>query len=92
MHDLRHTYGTRQVKMGTDIYRLKYLMGHGTLKMTERYAHIDTGMVTQAAERMDDFYKIEGQKKSDTKLIQFPKKATSIETLKTVKKQHHGSA
>ncbi len=91
MHDLRHTYGTRQVAMGTDIYRLKYLMGHRTLTMTERYAHVNTDMVTRAAEAMDNFYTASSEK-SDTILTQSAVKKTNIKRLKTLKKQHNGSA
>lgn len=38
-HDLRHTFATRLVQNGVDIYRVKELMGHTSVKTTERYAH-----------------------------------------------------
>ncbi|MEJ2183793.1 MAG: site-specific integrase [Nitrospirota bacterium] len=38
-HDLRHTFATRLVQNGVDIYRVKELMGHMSVKTTERYAH-----------------------------------------------------
>lgn len=69
IHDLRHTFGTRQVMMGTDIYRLKFLMGHKTLKMTERYAHHDAHSLKQAGTAMDNFY-TKFSKQKDTKKIQ----------------------
>ena len=38
-HDLRHTFATRLVQNGVDIYKVKALLGHKTITMTMRYAH-----------------------------------------------------
>jgi integrase len=38
-HDLRHTFGTWLVNQGADIKTVQELMGHKTLKSTERYIH-----------------------------------------------------
>ena len=38
-HDLRHTFATRMVQAGVDIYRVKELLGHKSITMTMRYAH-----------------------------------------------------
>ncbi|HMQ11003.1 MAG TPA: tyrosine-type recombinase/integrase [Oligoflexia bacterium] len=40
-HDLRHTFASHWMMKGGDIYKLKDLLGHSTVKMTERYAHLD---------------------------------------------------
>ena len=39
-HTLRHTYASWLVQAGVDLYRVQKLMGHKSIKMTERYAHL----------------------------------------------------
>lgn len=38
-HDLRHTFATRLVQAGIDIYKVQRLLGHKSPIMTQRYAH-----------------------------------------------------
>ncbi len=40
IHTLRHTFASWLVQMGTPLYTVSKLMGHRSLKMTERYAHL----------------------------------------------------
>ena len=49
-HDLRHDYASQLVMKGVDIYTVKEMMGHSTLDMTERYAHLDPKRLAEAAE------------------------------------------
>ena len=40
-HDLRHTFATRLASSGeVDIYTIQKLLGHKTIAMTQRYAHL----------------------------------------------------
>jgi len=39
-HTLRHTYASWLVQNGVDLYTVQKLMGHSTIAMTERYAHL----------------------------------------------------
>lgn len=38
-HDLRHTFATRLVQAGIDLYKVQRLLGHKSPIMTQRYAH-----------------------------------------------------
>lgn len=40
LHTLRHTCASRLVQRGVDLYKVKTWMGHSTIRMTERYAHL----------------------------------------------------
>ena len=39
-HDLRHTFASSFVLLGGDLLILKKILGHCSLKMVERYAHL----------------------------------------------------
>ncbi len=52
-HDLRHTYASQMVMNGIDITTVKDLLGHKSLKMTLRYAHLAPGHKIKAVNMLD---------------------------------------
>jgi integrase len=39
-HDLRHTFASRWVMKGGDLFKLQKILGHQSVQMTMRYAHL----------------------------------------------------
>ncbi len=52
-HCLRHTFASRLVMAGVDIRTVAELMGHKTLAMTMRYAHLAPDHQRAAVERLE---------------------------------------
>jgi site-specific recombinase XerD len=51
-HDLRHTFASRLVMAGTDIYVVSKLLRHGNVATSQRYAHLAEAHLQQAVERL----------------------------------------
>jgi integrase len=52
-HCLRHTFASRLVMAGVDLRTVQELMGHKTISMTVRYAHLAPKHTLSAVERLD---------------------------------------
>jgi integrase len=50
-HDLRHSCATILLASGADLYTVAKVLGHSTIKMTERYAHHQIGAQRSALEK-----------------------------------------
>ena len=61
-HDLRHTFATRLVQAGVDLYMVSKLLGHKDIRKTQRYSHHypeslrDGVEVLDRAEALSQFY------------------------------------
>jgi integrase len=65
-HDLRHTFATRLIQSGVDLYKVQRLLGHKSPLMTQRYAHHYPESLRQGVEILD------GAKTFITNLAQSP--------------------
>jgi len=54
-HDLRHTFASQMVMAGVDITTVSKLLGHKSLKMTMRYAHLSPSHLKEAAQKISAF-------------------------------------
>jgi integrase len=53
IHDLRHTCAAWLVSLGVPLTEVRDLLGHSTVKVTERYAHLAPENVRMAVARLD---------------------------------------
>jgi site-specific recombinase XerD len=54
-HDLRHTFASRLVMTGADFRTVAELLGHRTIQMTMRYAHLAPAHKQAAVDRLASF-------------------------------------
>jgi len=55
-HDLRHTFATRLVQSGIDLYSVARLLGHRDITTTQRYAHHSPESLRSSVEVLDKCY------------------------------------
>ncbi|OGW03020.1 MAG: hypothetical protein A2W77_09420 [Nitrospinae bacterium RIFCSPLOWO2_12_39_16] len=55
-HDLRHTFATKLVQNGVDLYKVKELLGHKSIIMTMRYSHHYPESLRSSIEILDSCY------------------------------------
>jgi integrase len=54
-HDLRHTFGSRLAMAGVPLRHIADLMGHATIQMTMKYAHLAPSYKLDAVRKLDSF-------------------------------------
>jgi integrase len=55
-HDLRHTFASQFMMAGGDLYILRELLGHKSINMTQRYAHLSPTYKVKAIDRMNTLW------------------------------------
>jgi len=68
-HTLRHTYASRLVQSGADLYRVQRLLGHSTPIMTARYSKLADDDLKQAVKKMERKYRIQKEENNRAKVI-----------------------
>jgi integrase len=53
-HDLRHDFASRLVQSGQNLYEVQRLLGHSSIELTQRYAHVDDQQLKNAVNKLDD--------------------------------------
>ena len=51
-HDTRHSFASNLVAAGVDLYKVRDLLGHSTIQVTEKYAHLSKGVLAEAVEML----------------------------------------
>jgi site-specific recombinase XerD len=64
---LRHTFASRLVMAGVNLRTVRELMGHLTISMTARYAHLSPEFKLSAVTRMAEWSDAQNVQRTDTK-------------------------
>lgn len=54
VHDLRHTFASWLVSEGVELIKVRDLLGHSSIKMTERYAHLMPDRLLEAVQVLEN--------------------------------------
>lgn len=55
-HSLRHTYASQLIKKGVDLTTVSRLMGHSSIKTTERYVHVMQSVKEEEVQKLNDLF------------------------------------
>jgi integrase len=58
LHSLRHTFATRLISLGYDLYTVSLLLGHSDIRTSMRYAKAGVEVLRGAVERLENGYKM----------------------------------
>jgi integrase len=69
-HTLRHSFASWLAIQGTSLYEIKELMGHKSIEMTERYAHLMPSVKRKSVNRLAETFKEHIEKSESEKETQ----------------------
>ncbi len=64
-HDLRHTAASWMVQGGASLYAVQKILGHSSIRTTQRYAHLSPGYLESEIGKIDDFLSPENEAKKE---------------------------
>ena len=55
LHDLRHQFASMLINSGRSLYEVQQILGHSDPSVTQRYAHLSTKSLQDAANSVDQY-------------------------------------
>lgn len=68
-HTFRHTTASRLVQNGVDLYTVQRMLGHSTIRVTERYAHLAPKNLQEAANALNAAQHTDSMRKTNPTLL-----------------------
>jgi len=69
-HTLRHTFASWLAMQGTSLFEIKELLGHKSISMTERYAHLMPSVKRKAVTKLADNFQLHTTKANAADVIE----------------------
>ena len=57
-HDLRHSCASIMLSLGVDLYTISKILGHSTIRTTQRYAHLQVDAQRTALDKLSNLVQV----------------------------------